>query len=192
MKILLGKSQIAMRKCKGLNSSLTAGYLKKQGALEKLVHLDEGFKFLRALRGFLMSNVSPLGSISDWFYRVEYQQRGSPHIHMLLWIKNAPLFGINDDNEVISFIGSIITCQKPSGNLNLITLVNRQIHRHSHSCRKRKKNECRFNYPQPPMETTQILHPLDKDIEPHLLKHYKEMWTRIKKELNDLKEGQSV
>ena len=68
MKILLGKSQIAMRKCKGLNSSLTAGYLKKQGALEKLVHLDEGFKFLRALRGFLMSNVSPLRSISDWFY----------------------------------------------------------------------------------------------------------------------------
>ena len=48
MKILLGKSQIAMRKCKGLNSSLTAGHLKKQGALEKLVHLDEGFKFLRA------------------------------------------------------------------------------------------------------------------------------------------------
>ena len=281
MKILLGKSQIAMRKCKGLNSSLTAGHLKKQGALEKLVHLDEGFKFLRALRGsppyfetakkdlfamirqlgpatlfcsfssaetqwihllkilgklvddkeysdnelvnlnweqkcrliqsdpvtcarhfenqfnqflstFLMSNVSPLGSISDWFYRVEYQQRGSPHIHMLLWIKNAPIFGIDDDNEVISFIDSIITCQKPSGNLNLITLVNRQIHRHSHSCRKRKKNECRFNYPQPPMETTQILHPLDKDIEPHLLKNYKEMWTRIKKELNDLKEGQSI
>lgn len=48
MKILLGKSQIAMRKRKGLNSSLTAGHLKKQGALEKLVHLDEGFKFLRA------------------------------------------------------------------------------------------------------------------------------------------------
>jgi len=26
-------------------------HLNKQGALEKLVHLDEGFKFLRALRG---------------------------------------------------------------------------------------------------------------------------------------------
>ena len=105
---------------------------------------------------------------------------------------NAPIFGIDDDNEVISFIDSIITCQKPSRNLNLINLVNKQIHRHSHLCRKRKQNECRFNYPQPPMETTQILHPLDKDIEPQLLKHYKEMWTRIKKELNDLKEGQSI
>ena len=100
-------------------------------------HFD--YQFNQFLSNFLMSNVSPLGSISDWFYRVEYQQRGSPHIHMLLWIKNAPIFGIDDDNEVISFIDSIITCQKPSGNLNLITLVNRQIHRHSHWCRKRKK-----------------------------------------------------
>src|SRR6185312_743665 len=28
------------------------------------------------------------GKISDFFYRVEYQQRGSPHIHMLLWLKH--------------------------------------------------------------------------------------------------------
>ena len=165
MTILLGKSQIAMRKCTGVSRSLTAGHLKQQGALERLVNLDEGFKFLRALRGsppyfecakkdlfamirqlgpatlfcsfsaaethcihllrilgklvdgkeysdnelenlnweqkcrliqsdpvtcarhfdyqfnqflnnFLFSNIAPLGSISDWFYRVEYQQRG--------------------------------------------------------------------------------------------------------------------
>lgn len=30
--------------------------------------------------------------MSDWFYRVEYQQRGSPHIHMMIWIENAPAF----------------------------------------------------------------------------------------------------
>ena len=28
-----------------------AGVLRQQGALERLIHLDEGFKFLRALRG---------------------------------------------------------------------------------------------------------------------------------------------
>lgn len=33
---------------------------------------------------FLLKGAQPLGKISDWFYRVEYQQRGSPHIHMLL------------------------------------------------------------------------------------------------------------
>ena len=51
MKILLGKSQIALPKCKGNNRTLTAGQLKQQGTLERLVHLDEGYKFLRALRG---------------------------------------------------------------------------------------------------------------------------------------------
>ena len=51
MKILLGKSEIALRKCKGNDTTLTAGKLKQRGALERLVHLDEGYKFLRALRG---------------------------------------------------------------------------------------------------------------------------------------------
>lgn len=49
MKIVLGKSQIALRKCQGNNKSMKAGQLKCQGALEKLIHHDEGFNFLRAL-----------------------------------------------------------------------------------------------------------------------------------------------
>ena len=165
MKILLGKSQIALRKCKGNSRSITAGQLKHQGCLERLIKHDEGYKFLRALRGsppcfekakkdlvamirqlgpatlfcsfssaetkwihllrilgklvdhknysdndlenlnwdekcrliqsdpvtfarhfdyqlntflkkFLITNIAPLGKIKDWFYRVEYQQRG--------------------------------------------------------------------------------------------------------------------
>ena len=54
MKILLGKSQIALRKCKGKNRCLTAGQLKQKVTLERLVHLDEGYKFLRALRGSVL------------------------------------------------------------------------------------------------------------------------------------------
>ena len=51
MKILLGKSQIALRKCKGNNGTLTAENLKNPRNLERLVRHDEGYKFLRALRG---------------------------------------------------------------------------------------------------------------------------------------------
>ena len=51
MKILLGKSQIALRKCKGNRRNLNAGNFKQQGTLETLIRHDEGFKFLRALRG---------------------------------------------------------------------------------------------------------------------------------------------
>ena len=51
MKILLGKSKVALRKCKGNNRNLADGHLKEEDALERLVHLDKGYKFLRALCG---------------------------------------------------------------------------------------------------------------------------------------------
>ena len=40
IKILLGKSQIALRKCKGNNRCLTDGQLKQKCTLERLVHFD--------------------------------------------------------------------------------------------------------------------------------------------------------
>ena len=43
--------KIASRKCKSNTTALIAGLLKQQGAVERLIHLDKGFKFLRALRG---------------------------------------------------------------------------------------------------------------------------------------------
>ena len=43
--------KIALRKCKGNNRTLTAGQLKQQGTLERLIHLDEGYKFLRERQG---------------------------------------------------------------------------------------------------------------------------------------------
>ena len=125
-------------------------------------HFD--FQISQFLRNFLLSPASPVGSISDWFYRVEYQQRGSPHIHMLIWLKDAPQFGTDSDAKVTSYIDHIITCQKPKDNEELLKLVARQVHRHSHTCCKNTKRECRFNYPQPPMRQTEILYPLDTDV----------------------------
>ena len=51
MKILLGKSHIALRKCKGNIRNIRAGQLKQEGALDKLIRHDKGYKFLNALRG---------------------------------------------------------------------------------------------------------------------------------------------
>ena len=39
--------------------------------------------------------------------RVEYQQRGAPHIHMMLLPEDAPIFGI--DKYVISFIYHVVS-----------------------------------------------------------------------------------
>ena len=51
MKILLGQSQVALRKCQGRGSTITAGQLKQPGAIDNIIHHDQGYKFLRALRG---------------------------------------------------------------------------------------------------------------------------------------------
>ncbi len=53
-------------------------------------HFD--YQFNQFIQNFLLSEAGALGKIADWFYRVEYQQRGSPHIHMLIWLENAPKF----------------------------------------------------------------------------------------------------
>ena len=71
-----------------------------------------------------MSCIAPLGKIEDWFYIVEYQQRGSPHIHMLIWLQNAPVFGVDENDNVTSFIDKIITCHLPNDEPELLNLVN--------------------------------------------------------------------
>lgn len=59
----------------------------------------------------------------------------------------------------------------------------------SHTCRKKK---CWFNYSQPPLRTREILHPLGSDIPPHRMKQHKGTWKTIRKQLYDLKEGESI
>lgn len=34
---------------------------------------------------------SPLGSVENYAIKVEFQFRGSPHVHCFIWVKNAPL-----------------------------------------------------------------------------------------------------
>ena len=43
------------------------------------------------LNTVLKSACNPTGKVKDFFYRVEFQQCGSPHIQMLIWIENAPI-----------------------------------------------------------------------------------------------------
>ena len=142
-------------------------------------HFD--FQFNTFLKQFLMSNYAPLGKIQDWFYRVEHQQRGSLHIHMLIWLEGAPVFGVDKDEDMTSFIDQIITCQKPVDDTTLLNLVNRQTHRHSHTCRKKSNKVCRFNYPQPPMRSTQILYPLEETISSTTKRNLKQSWKDIMK-----------
>ena len=56
------------------------------------------YQFSTFLKKFPMSVVAPLHKIIDnRYYRVEYQQRGSPHIHMMLWLEGFPIFAVDED-----------------------------------------------------------------------------------------------
>ncbi len=153
-------------------------------------HFD--FQVQQLIVKVLKSDYAPLGKIADWFYRVEFQQRGSPHIHLLLWIEGAPKFGEDSDEKVCNFVDKIISCSKPAGICELGELVSRQEHKHSFTCKKKFQKQCRFNFPQPPMKSTQILYPLSDVKEISLLNQHKATWKEIREQLNDMKEGDNI
>ena len=62
------------------------------------------------LNTVLKSSCEPIGKLIDYFYRVEFQQRGSPHIHMLVWIENSPTLETNSEGEIVQFVDKYLTC----------------------------------------------------------------------------------
>ena len=131
----------------------------------------------------LKSRDSPFGILQDFFYRVEFQQRGSPHIHMLAWIESAPKFGENQEDEVIEYIDKVASCssQVPLENEKYIDF---QKHKHSRTCRKGGKPVCRFGIPFPPMRKTTIIRPYDGSER----ECYEEKYNSIREQLNSLKD----
>ena len=45
-----------------------------------------------------------LGRATDYFCKEEYQSRGAPHYHILLWIEGAPVAGTVEDEVVLKWI----------------------------------------------------------------------------------------
>ena len=111
---------------------------------------------------FLKSDEQPLGELQDYAIRIEFQLRGSPHAHCVLWTNDSPKFGIDPDRKVCEYIDRYISCELPSeeGLLkNLVSLL--QMHRHSTYCKKTGK--CRFKFPHPPSTQTLIAQCPDND-----------------------------
>nr|XP_022296821.1 uncharacterized protein LOC111106437 [Crassostrea virginica] len=119
-------------------------------------------------REVIMSPSKPIGKIVDFFVRVEFQQRGSPHMHCLYWVENAPKLDVDSEETICSFIDKYVTCAIPSEDddpeLRQIVLdVQQHSKSHSKSCRK-KGTDCRFNFPRPPSERTFISRNFEEDV----------------------------
>ena len=111
------------------------------------------------LNTILKSDCEPTGNLREFFYRVEFQQRGSPHIHMLVWIENAPTLEKNSEEEIVQFVDNYLTCSAATE--DTAHLVELQTHKHSRTCRKKGRAICRFGFPLPPLPKTMLLYPLE-------------------------------
>ena len=104
---------------------------------------------------FLKSSAQPIGEVTEYVICIEFQARGSPHAHTLIWINDAPKLGYADEADVKAFIDKYISCSLPDNDQALRDLVEGlQIHHHSPTCHR--KGSCRFNYPKPPSPHTII------------------------------------
>ena len=278
LKHILDKANICLRKTKGRSTALTAGEVKSQECIDKLVRHDEGYRVFKDLRGsppywekvkkdifalirqlgiptwfssfssaetkwhhllqilektvegktcsekdvekftwqhkqhliqsdpvtcarhfdyqvqefihkVLFSQLNPIGDITDFFYKVEFQMRGSPHIHMLLWTSESPKMDSSKPEDITDYIDRYVTCSKSDCPDEL---VQRQIHKHSRTCKKKQKTECRFGFPLPPLKTTQILEPLPSTTEDKDKKKYEALWKKIHTTLNKMKLGEKL
>lgn len=131
------------------------------------------------IKDVLKHSSQPIGEIADFFYRVEFQQRGSPHIHMLVWVKGAPVHGVDNDTTIAAFVDKYVTCKNDT---TIPELINYQTHRHARTCRTKGQNICRFNFPLFPMPETTLLSPLDSGSRDK----YGQQLERIVTLLNDL------
>ena len=134
------------------------------------------------LNTVMKSSCEPIGKLLDYFYRVEFQQRGSPHIHMLVWIENAPTLETNSEGEIVEFVDKYLTCN--TDNEKTANLVGLQSHKHSKTCRKKGKPICRFGFPLPPLPRTMLLYPLEEDVD-----KYKKKNTDLLKAMNEYKDN---
>ena len=89
---------------------------------------------------YVYSTEKPLGEVADHVVKIEFQARGSPHVHCLLWVKGAPHIDIDSDEDVCKFIDEYVKgtvppdCDDNSEIRNL--LLNLETHAHSQYCRR--------------------------------------------------------
>src|SRR5207237_5112472 len=72
--------------------------------------------------------------IIDYFTRIEFQHRGSPHLHGLYWCQNAPKFEEENPGSFVQccmFIDKYISCNSDTEG------IIHQSHKHTDTCQVR-------------------------------------------------------
>lgn len=93
---------------------------------------------------FICAKDEPLGEVIHYFWRREYQSRGTQHFHVLIWVKNAPVKEMQQMKKFAEFVSQYITCVLPDKEA-FPTLHRRvteyQTHHHNSYCMRSKKTQ---------------------------------------------------
>ena len=143
------------RKCEILNQNpvLTARHFQ--------------FRVETFFKEIILHKKSPLGVVINYVIKVEFQMRGSPHVHCFIWVKDPSLLTKETKDEYISYVDTIVRADVPDkiSKPELFRLVNLyQTHSNSRSCRKYKNISCRFHYGRFFTDHTICAKPLDDSI----------------------------
>ena len=133
----------------------------------------------------------PIGKTKYFAIRIEFQVRGSPHIHCFLWIWKAPILSQDTVDDYVAFVDKIVHASLPNKNENpdlheLVKLY--QLHRHSKTCHKYKNEVCRFHFGKFFSKQTIVAKPLPSNV-PESIKHSvlvkrKEILSKVKDYIN--------
>ena len=104
-----------------------------------------------------------LGAVDHYMWKKEYQNRGAPHYHVLLWIRDAPVIGVDDPDKVMAWIEDRITCKLPDKESDP------ELHALVTKCKHKIKRggvfvtTCKSNFPRTPQEKT-VLHCVEEKL----------------------------
>ena len=141
----------------------------------------------------LLSNANPIGKIVYYALRIEFQMRGSPHLHALIWTSDCPKLTSETKEDYVDYIDQRVHAHLPNEDQDpeLHELVKTyQKHSHSKTCRKYKNIKCRFNFGQFFTNRTIVAEPLSDDLDleekTNTLDKQKEILSLVKGKIDDL------
>ena len=57
---------------------------------------------------YILSDSHHIGNILEYVIKIEFQMRGLPHVHCILWVKDSPKINEDPDEVVCQFIDKYI------------------------------------------------------------------------------------
>ena len=140
----------------------------------------------------LLSNAKPIGKIVYYALRIEFQMRGSPHLHSLIWTSDCPELKDGSEEAYIRYIDEHVQGSLPNreNDCEFHDLVNMyQKHTHSRSCKKYRNIPCRFNFGQFFTNKTVVSKPLADNMPDEqkvvVLKKRNEILCCVKEKINE-------